>query len=239
VTVTLLSARLVLAGVFFVAAVGKLLDLDGSQRAVSEFGVPASIARPVGVALPIAELAGAIGLLIDPTARYAAVGAFVLLGLFAAALARVLSHGRAPGCHCFGQVSSEPASPASILRNLVLAVVAVYVIVGGGGPSIPTGARHLSATQVLLALGAVIVILLALALAGRAGTSRRLRRALSATARTKSRPTLLPGAAAPEFVLDPVRGDGASLRDLMEAGRPVMLRSSPPPVCRALRCCPP
>ena len=53
----LLIARLALAAVFVLAGVGKLLDLKGSQEAVKNFGVPESLARPAGLALPVVELA--------------------------------------------------------------------------------------------------------------------------------------------------------------------------------------
>ena len=53
----LLLARLFLAGVFALSGITKLADLDGSRRAVAGFGVPERIARPAGIALPIAELA--------------------------------------------------------------------------------------------------------------------------------------------------------------------------------------
>ena len=42
----LLIARLVLAGVFAVAGVAKLSDLEGSRKAIIDFGVPARLCRP-------------------------------------------------------------------------------------------------------------------------------------------------------------------------------------------------
>jgi thiol-disulfide isomerase/thioredoxin len=49
-------ARLVLAGVFVVSGVGKLLDLKGSENAMRGFGLPERLAKPAGIALPFAEL---------------------------------------------------------------------------------------------------------------------------------------------------------------------------------------
>jgi uncharacterized membrane protein YphA (DoxX/SURF4 family) len=51
---TLLIARLLLAGVFLVAGAAKLRDRDGSQRAVVEFGLPSALAAPLGLLLPLA-----------------------------------------------------------------------------------------------------------------------------------------------------------------------------------------
>jgi uncharacterized membrane protein YphA (DoxX/SURF4 family) len=45
---TLLIARLVLAAVFTLAGVAKLLGLEGSRKAVIEFGLPAVLASPPG-----------------------------------------------------------------------------------------------------------------------------------------------------------------------------------------------
>jgi uncharacterized membrane protein YphA (DoxX/SURF4 family) len=50
----LLIARLLLAGVFLVAALAKLADLAGSRQALRDFGVPARLATPLGLLLPLA-----------------------------------------------------------------------------------------------------------------------------------------------------------------------------------------
>ena len=78
----LLIARLALAAVFVLAGVGKLLDLKGSQEAVKNFGVPESLARPAGLALPVVELAIAALLIPSSTALYGAIAAFLLMLLF-------------------------------------------------------------------------------------------------------------------------------------------------------------
>jgi hypothetical protein len=53
----LLIARLLLALVFMLAGVAKLADRKGSKQAVIDFGVPIALAAPLGVLLPLAELA--------------------------------------------------------------------------------------------------------------------------------------------------------------------------------------
>ena len=45
----LLLARLLLAGVFLVAGFAKLADRAGSQQALLDFGVPVLLATPFGV----------------------------------------------------------------------------------------------------------------------------------------------------------------------------------------------
>ena len=64
-----LIARLVLAGVFLVAAVAKLKDPAGTRKAVTAFGLPRSGARVIAIALPVAELIVAALLLPARTAR--------------------------------------------------------------------------------------------------------------------------------------------------------------------------
>src|ERR687894_151430 len=66
--VLVVLARLLLAGVFLVSGVGKLLDLAGSQQAMRGFGVPDPYAKPAGVALPLGELLVAVLLLSVATA---------------------------------------------------------------------------------------------------------------------------------------------------------------------------
>ena len=57
-TTAVLAIRMLLAAVFAVAGIAKLRDLDGSRGAMRDFGVPANLAGPAGVLLPVAELAG-------------------------------------------------------------------------------------------------------------------------------------------------------------------------------------
>ena len=97
----LLLARLFLAGVFALSGITKLADLDGSRRAVAGFGVPERIARPAGIALPIAELVLAVFLLPVSTAWWAALGALLLLVGFIAGIGYNLRKGRTPDCHGF------------------------------------------------------------------------------------------------------------------------------------------
>ena len=75
----LLAARLLLAGVFAVAGVTKLLDRAGSRRALVDFGVPRSLAAPSSVVLPLLELTVAAALIPQTTAVYGAIGALALL----------------------------------------------------------------------------------------------------------------------------------------------------------------
>src|SRR5215212_5398116 len=104
--VVLLIARLLLAAVFLVAGVAKLLDLRGSRAAMSGFGVPERLAGPLGLILPLVEIGVAILLLPVSTARWGALASLVLLGAFVAAISYNMKNGRTPDCHFFGQLHS-------------------------------------------------------------------------------------------------------------------------------------
>ena len=129
-----LLARLILAAVFAVAGVGKLFDIPGSIKATKDFGLPDRLARPIGTMLPFLELLAAD----SPDScldRFA--GALLALGLLAAFLSGMINSlrkGEAPDCHCFGQIHSEPVGPRTIIRNCVLAALAVLILLGGSTP---------------------------------------------------------------------------------------------------------
>ena len=130
-SVALLIARVLLALVFAVAGVAKLADREGSRQTIVNFGLPASLAAPLGILLPLAELAVAAALVPATTAWWGAVGALVLLLLFAVAIGANLARGRKPNCRCFGQVHSAPAGWSTLAQR---------------GSRRPSGLRRLAGT---------------------------------------------------------------------------------------------
>src|SRR5215208_3574986 len=159
--VVLLLARLLLASVFVVAGVAKLVDRAGSRRAAKDFGVPTALAPALGILLSLAELAVAVALILASSAWWGAVGALVLLLLFVVGIAANLARGRKPECRCFGQLHSEPAGWKTLVRNGVLAAVAGFVVwrgYGGAGPSAVGWLAGLSTAQLLgLSVGVVLL----------------------------------------------------------------------------------
>ena len=131
--ITLLIIRLLLFGVFAVAGMGKLLDLDGSEKAVKSFGVPEPLAKPLGIFLPIAELVFAFCLLFVGTSWVGALGALLLLIAFILGMFVQMMRGNAADCHCFGQIHSEPVGAKSIIRNFVIALLPIVLIIAGRG----------------------------------------------------------------------------------------------------------
>jgi len=106
--IALLSARVVLAVAFALAAVAKVADRAGSRRALEAFGVPSRVASPLALALPVAELMVAVALMTSTAVRPGAAAGLILLILFCAVLAVSLVRGRAPECRCFARLSRAP-----------------------------------------------------------------------------------------------------------------------------------
>ena len=159
----LLAARIILAAVFAVAGVAKLLDAAGSTRALIGFGIPARVAGPLGTLLPVAELAVAVALIPLATAWWAALGALLLLGLFVVGISDNLARGRRPDCHCFGQLHSRPVGAETLTRNAALAVVAAFIVWSGPGNSGASAVGWLDdltvAERAIVAIGSLLVLL--------------------------------------------------------------------------------
>ena len=217
-------ARAILAVVFAVAAVAKLLDLPTSRRTMAAFGVPPRFARRAGTALPFAELATTVLLVIDATAQIGGIAALVLLVAFIAGISASLSRGETPNCNCFGQISAEPIGARTLVRNGVLAVLALLVAVNGPGAGLLDwmGRQTAQTIAALLALAAIGGVMAYVAM------RRKLRQAdvdyLRLQRTTAQLPRDLPiGMRAPNFELLDLHDNRHSLASLWLRGRPVML----------------
>ena len=209
--------RLVLAGVFAVAGFAKLADLEGSRSAVAGFGVRKPLARPLGLALPLAELAIAGGLLFAASARYAAAAAAVLLAVFCAVIGAALARRRKPDCHCFGRLHSAPAGWGTLARNLTLAIVATALVLRPG----TTPARlHVGIAALVVAGGAQAILWVVLL--------RRYGKALHRVEELESAPKSEPvslgeGDLAPAFAARALDGRLVTLHELLALQRKVLL----------------
>jgi len=250
----LLIARLVLAALFSLAGVAKLSDLKGSRKAIIDFGLPALLASPLALLLPLAELAVGAALIPASSAWWGALGALGLLLLFVVGISINLARGRKPECHCFGQLHSAPAGWKTLARNGALAAVAGFVLwagyEGGAGPSAISWLGALSAAQLLALLGGVLVLSL---LAGQwwflvhlLRQNGRLLVRLEAVEATLAEggsvvgPSqngtpvrqvaegLPVGSEAPEFSLSGLYGESLTLDALRSSGKPLMLLFTDP-----------
>ena len=235
----LTATRWILLAVFVLAAVAKLLDLEGTRRALREFGVPARFVRGLALSLPVAELAMAAALVPAATAPWGGVAAALLLGVFTTAIAANLAAGRAPDCHCFGNLHSAPVRWTTLLRNVALLAVAVYAAAAGfalEGESLFAWTETLDpvASAALIALVGVIVASgwVILALLRRQGALLLRLDELEARGEGAASPGerielfsqgLPDGTPAPSFGLPSVRGGHRTSEDLLAAGRPLAL----------------
>jgi peroxiredoxin/uncharacterized membrane protein YphA (DoxX/SURF4 family) len=242
----LLIARMLLAAVFILAGVAKLSDFKGSRQAIIDFGMPALLASPLALLLPLAELAVAAALIPASTALLGAVGSLALLLLFILGIGANLARGRKPECHCFGQLHSSPAGWKTLARNGVLAALAAFVVWqewnGNVGPSAIAWLGALSTAQLLGLLGGVLVLSL---LAGQwwflvhllRQNGRLLVRLEVVEASVAAGGSVAPsengtpvhqaeglpvGSKAPEFVLSGLHSESITLEALRSSGKPVM-----------------
>jgi len=178
VDTAVLVARLVIAAIFLIAAIGKLLDLQGSRRSLVEFGVPARAASVGGTLLPLVELAVAIALIVQPWAQWGGAAALVLMLAFVGGISNAMAKGEQPDCNCFGALHSAPAGWRALARNSALAIASGFVAVRGPGPSVTVWVAARSALE-LVAIGAGLAIAALAAICARAiWDNRRLRRQL-------------------------------------------------------------
>jgi LPXTG-motif cell wall-anchored protein len=210
--------RIALSAVFGTAGVTKLIDPQGTRESFKNFGSPESLAPPLAIALPTAELGIAAGLLFARTVRASALAALFMLVLFAVAIGVNLARGRTHDCHCFGQLYSRPLGWPTLVRNLIFALAAVFVLWQAGGEtssSILSTLAQLSPSQWLLLIGALLfagAILI------------YLQRRRSSPAKTSGRPQGLPlDALAPAFELPAYQGGTTSLDQLLAYGKPLLL----------------
>jgi len=159
----LLLIRLVLFGVFALAAIGKFLDLKGSEKAVKDFGTPEEFAKTFAIALPFAEIVFAFCFLFVSTSWVGAIGALLLLLSFTGGMIWQMAQGNAPDCHCFGQLHSEPVGKKSLVRNVVFSLLALFLVAQGRegqGLSLTDGSSNLM--QLILIF--ILLILVAVGL---------------------------------------------------------------------------
>lgn len=128
-------ARLALAGVLLWAGGAKLGDLDGSIRAVNAYQLlDPDLARVVGAALPLVEVAVGLFLLTGLATRFAAAAAGTLMAVFVAGIASAWARGLRIDCGCFGGggelgVDERPAYGGEIARDIALLLAAAFLVV--------------------------------------------------------------------------------------------------------------
>ena len=87
----------------------------------------------MAIAIPVAELVVVALLVPGVTARAGGVAAALTLGVFSAAVARLVVRGEAPECNCFGLLHNSRVGRAMLARNLALVALALVVAIAGPG----------------------------------------------------------------------------------------------------------
>jgi hypothetical protein len=212
------GARVLLALVFSVAAVGKVRDRLGFLRTIADLGVPRALVGPASLATPLAELAVAALLVVPRFADRGALAALALLGTFTLIAVLAMSRGRTSTCACFGGFAPEPIGPVTVVRNAALMAMALLVL-----------------DERFVPLATVVFVAAVAALVWHSSRlhqshARLATRVQELEARLKNQPAppepvrgLDVGAPAPPFELPRLEGDRATLGGLLKHGRPLLL----------------
>ncbi len=155
------ACAVVLAAVFVRAAVAKGVQPRETVAGFTALRVP----RPEATAraVPAAELTLAVVLLAVP--RAGGVAALALLAAFSVMLGGALRRGVSAGCNCFGAARVDPVSDVDLLRNGLLALLALAALLAPA-PRLPGPGAIAAAAGIV---GAALALL---------RTARRRRRGL-------------------------------------------------------------
>jgi hypothetical protein len=132
-----------IALLFASAGVHKLRDLKRFEEIFDAYGVFTVVSRlRLSWAVPVLELAVAMGLLFDTARVYAACVGVGLLLVYAAAIGVNLKRGRRDlACGCGGPDDRKPIAPWMLGRNSAIALLLV------GGACVPWASRPLGFTD--------------------------------------------------------------------------------------------
>jgi peroxiredoxin len=225
-TIAVTLARVLLILVFVVAAAAKLARRSQTVGMLRAFGVPATVAGPLARILPVAEMAVAVALISSATARYGAAAAVALFTFFTLGMAINLAVGRKPDCNCFGALASAPIGFSTVLRNLALLSIGLFLIwqlrnSSGAAVGFTIGPSTLGSTALTIALIEAWGLLQIIAQNGRL-LSRLDELERQAGRGSPSRSQLSPGSAAPAFSLPDLAGEELTL-DTLLGGRKLLL----------------
>ena len=145
----LLAALLValsLAAVLLTSGVAKLRDRVATRDAFDALRVPEVVPREAAaIALPWLELALGVLLLAAPRPWLVpvAVGVLVLMLAYTAVIARALGFDEPVTCSCFGSIGRHDVDRTTLVRNLLLTVLAAALLwsalAGGSTPGAVAG----------------------------------------------------------------------------------------------------
>jgi uncharacterized membrane protein YphA (DoxX/SURF4 family) len=159
------GARLALALIFLTSGVSKLWRFSAFRQAVANYDLGhAELVGVVARGVPLAELLIA-ACWISPFLLPATVASLMLLACFTTALGLVLRRGRRVPCGCFGLFDETPIGWNSLVRNAVLATLALLPSLLGKLVGAPLGRAqavavldHLDSVLLTLATAAFLLV---------------------------------------------------------------------------------
>ncbi|HUA35532.1 MAG TPA: MauE/DoxX family redox-associated membrane protein [Candidatus Binataceae bacterium] len=148
-------ATLALAAIFTASAIIKFADLDEFRGALENYRIaPEATAPLLMIAIPATELAAAVAIVIPDTRSCGAAIVFALIAVFTAAIAINLWRGRVYiDCGCFGPALHQKIGWRLVVRNGVLAILAMVAAMPQFGRALET------LDLVTIALGAATSVL--------------------------------------------------------------------------------
>ena len=142
----LLVARLIVGGIFLLAAIDKVQAPAAFADGVRAYHLlPAGLVTPFAYIVPWLELLVAAYLILGALTRVGAAAAIVLLAMFVFALADSLLTGNTNhACGCFGAGKANPVLAFleggntitlwDVIRDLILMALSALILVAGPGP---------------------------------------------------------------------------------------------------------
>ncbi len=149
-------AAIAIAAIFAGSSAIKLANLAAFRAALSDYRiVPESFEFPLALAIPIAEMAGAAGIV--PSAERSLAGSLLiaLLAVFSIAIAVNIGRGRRDiDCGCFGPALRQTLSLSMLARNGALAAICAIAMA-------PRSVRTLGFLDITtIAAGAASIVIL-------------------------------------------------------------------------------
>lgn len=165
-----LLLALALTLVLVVSAVAKLADPASTRSVTIMLRLPSWLHGAwFAKALPIAEIALAVGLLAPwvAVAQLAWGVATVLFALYLAVIVRAMTFDPRPSCGCFGRIGNQRVTGHTVVRNVLLLASSILVLVWvSAGNTVPTAVLDLDRQGWAWVLSAATVVAIAVLVVG-------------------------------------------------------------------------
>jgi hypothetical protein len=116
-------------GLFFVSlAMFKLFDISGFANGFQKYDAIAKPFRPYAYIYPFLELALGLGYLSQCALRETYIATIILMTISAAGVVREIARGNKFQCACLGTALQVPLSTVSIVENLGMGLMAVWML---------------------------------------------------------------------------------------------------------------